>query len=606
MNYRKPDAKRRLLPALSLCLLSIGFHACRQAVDTNPENWTTPYEEMGGQKSPAYPEVIAYYLELSKAFPSVNIQTLGSTDSGEPLHLVTFNPDGNFNFQKIGEEKAIILLNNGIHPGESDGIDASMMLFRDLATGQIEAPMNTVIACIPVYNIGGALNRNSTSRVNQNGPEEYGFRGNARNYDLNRDFIKSDTKNAQTFAFIFHLVKPDFFIDTHVSNGADYQYVLTHLFTQYDKLGGEAGFYLKQTFVPMLEQSLEQKGLDITPYVNVYNRPPDEGFDQFLDNPRYSTGYTALWGSLGLMIETHMLKPYETRVEQTYALLQQLVRQVDQDYDQIKEVRHKSQQEWAQRSHYPLGWVVDTSSFSTRLFKGYEVDTIPSEITGSPRLKYNQQQPFTKEIPFYDRFIPSDSVAIPAGYILPAAYAKIVQLFQGNQVEMYPIAEDTLIQATHYRIENYQTRRNAYEGHYLHYGTQVSSFTDSKRVKKGDYWIPISPKSMRYILECLEPEAVDSFFNWNYFDPILQQKEGFSAYVFEDLAIELLAKDADLKSNFEQKKNEDPKFAQNAYAQLNWIFRNSEHYEKAHNRYPVIRVEKESKHLSYLKGLEEN
>jgi hypothetical protein len=31
------------------------------------------------------------------------------------------------------------------------------------------------------------LNRNSTSRTNQNGPEEYGFRGNARNFDLNRD-----------------------------------------------------------------------------------------------------------------------------------------------------------------------------------------------------------------------------------------------------------------------------------------------------------------------------------------------------------------------------------------------------------------------------------
>ena len=71
-----------------------------------------------------------------------------------------------------------------------------------------------------------ALNRNSTTRTNQNGPESYGFRGNARNYDLNRDFIKSDTKNAKTFAQIFHLVQPDVFIDNHVSNGADYQYIL--------------------------------------------------------------------------------------------------------------------------------------------------------------------------------------------------------------------------------------------------------------------------------------------------------------------------------------------------------------------------------------------
>ena len=601
---RKKLMKNKWIGLSLLVGISLSFFNCRQSVDDDPSNWTTPYEESDRNETPTYEEVIDYYIKLAKGFPSLNVQTLGNTDSGYPLHLVTFNPEGNFNFQKLGEDKALVLINNGIHPGESDGIDASMMLFRDLATGAIEAPMNTVIASVPIYNIGGALNRNSTTRVNQNGPKEYGFRGNALNYDLNRDFIKADSENAKTFASIYHLINPDVFIDTHVSNGADYQYVLTHLFTQHDKLGGEAGFYLRQKFIPSLEEQLEQKGLDITPYVNVYNRAPDSGFDQFFDYPRYSTGYTSLWGTLGLMIETHMLKPYEQRVESTYHLLQTLIAQVDQDYDQIKEVRRQTNEFWLESSFYPLRWSVDRSSYSTRLFKGYQADTIPSEITGFPRLSYNRELPFTKEIPFYDRFKAQDSVSIPAGYILPKSYTSIVELFTLNQVTMFPIPEDTLVTATQYKVTDYKTRSSAYEGHYLHYSTKAEALRTERLIRKGDYWIPTEQKAIRYLLECLEPSAPDSFFNWNFFDPILQQKEGFSAYVFEDLALEILKKEPELREAFEKKKQDEEAFANNPYGQLQWIYERSDYYEKAHNVVPVVRIEADNDFLDYFKGLE--
>jgi len=193
-----------------------------------------------------------------------------------------------------------------------------MLLLRDLAQGAIQAPTNTVIAVIPVYNIGGALQRNSTSRTNQEGPKAYGFRGNARNYDLNRDFIKADTKNAKAFTKIFRALDPELFIDNHVSNGADYQYTLTHLFTQHNKLGGKAGVYLNETLMIRLQEALKAKKWDITPYVNVFNTQPEKGFTQFMDSPRYSTGYTTLYNTLGMMVETHMLKPYKLRVEGTY------------------------------------------------------------------------------------------------------------------------------------------------------------------------------------------------------------------------------------------------------------------------------------------------
>ncbi|MEJ2584675.1 MAG: M14 family zinc carboxypeptidase [Robiginitalea sp.] len=197
----------RLILLFLTLLLVLG---CEETTADRERILRTPYELGDGNTTATYRELLEFYRGLAREFPEVNLQTLGQTDSGEPLHLVTYNREGTFNFQKLGAEKAVVLVLNGIHPGEPDGIDATTLLMRDLATGKVEIPENVVLASIPVYNVGGALNRNSGTRANQNGPGSYGFRGNARNYDLNRDFIKMDTRNARTFARIFQLVRPLF------------------------------------------------------------------------------------------------------------------------------------------------------------------------------------------------------------------------------------------------------------------------------------------------------------------------------------------------------------------------------------------------------------
>ena len=207
-----------------LASILLFLFSCETKKENNTNTPLTTFEKSEGTETSTYTETIDFYLKLAKDIPEINIQSIGNTDSGFPLHIVTFNPDANFNFERIRKDKVLVLINNGIHPGESDGIDATMLLFRDLAYGNIQSPKNTVITTIPIYNIGGSLNRNSTTRANQNGPISYGFRGNAQNYDLNRDFIKTDTENAKSFSKIFHLVKPDIFIDNHVSNGADYHH----------------------------------------------------------------------------------------------------------------------------------------------------------------------------------------------------------------------------------------------------------------------------------------------------------------------------------------------------------------------------------------------
>ncbi|MEM8508940.1 MAG: M14 family metallopeptidase [Bacteroidota bacterium] len=568
--------------------------SCKESTEEDQSSFSTPFERSQGVETATYQEVIDFYLALAKEFPEINVQTIGETDSGHALHLVTYNPDGNFNFQKIRQEKAILLVNNGIHPGESDGIDATMLLFRDLAEKTIPSPKNTVLTTLPVYNIGGMLNRNSTTRVNQNGPKAYGFRGNAKNYDLNRDFIKMDTKNTKTFASIFHLTKPDVFIDNHVSNGADYQYTLTHLFTQHNRLGGDMGDYLSNVMVPKLEERLNTADWDITPYVNVFNRPPETGFNQFMDHPRYSTGYTTLWNTFGVMLETHMLKPYDQRVKGTYTFMQEMLGLLDADYQKIKQLRQQAFEEDLEMTSYPIQWDLDTTKTTTIRFKGYKADTLTSEVTGLPRLKYNKEMPFEKMVSYNNWYKGKDSIMVPAAYIVKRGWQNIMEHLTANEIDFFELDKDTLLEVGMYRIVNFKTYTSPYEGHYPHYETTVVSSKNTIAFQKGDFVIPTQQAGIRYLLETLEPGAVDSFFNWNFFDTVLQRKEGFSPYVFEDLAEQLLMENQPLRDSLVYRKSTDEAFAQNWYAQLNWIFQNSKYYEKAHMQYPVYRILKGS------------
>lgn len=554
------------------------------------EKYLTPFEKGNGNQSTTYEECIAYYQKLDSAFETVYLKEMGKTDSGEPLHIVIFNPDKQFSFTQINRDKAVILVNNGIHPGEPDGIDATMMLIRDLATKKVAVPKNTVLVAIPVYNIGGSLNRNSHSRANQNGPEAYGFRGNARNYDLNRDFIKTDSKNSKSFQEIFHLVNPDMFIDNHVSNGADYQYTFTCIATQHQRLGGKLGEFYKTEMHPAIVKDLQKKKIESVPYVNIHGDKPDDGFAQFMDTPRYATGYTTLFNAIGSVPETHMLKDFASRVKVTYEYMVSSMNYVDKNYQKIKALKAENLENYKVGNLYPLQWEIDSSKVSTIAFRGYEGDYKPSDVSGKPRLFYDRAKPFTKNIPFYNDYKSTKDVVIPTYYVVPKSQWTILDLLQVNQIEMTEIQNDTLIEVESYKIADYKTSKNPYEGHYGHYNTVVSSTKEKIGFRKGDFLIKTQQKGVKYLLETLEPEAVDSYFNWNYFDPILQQKEYFSAYVFEDLAKEILDKNPILKAEFEAKKKSDEAFEKSGNSQLDWIYRHSEYFEKAYLQYPVYRV----------------
>ena len=553
------------------------------------EKLSTPFEKNNNHTA-TYQEAIAYYKQLANSSPLVSMVKEGMTDSGEPLHTIILSTKSYKNRSEVkSDDKAVLLINNAIHAGEPCGVDASMMLARELATSHKELLNEVVVVIIPFYNIGGVLNRNSHTRANQNGPESYGFRGNARNYDLNRDFIKCDTENARSFAKIFKKWSPDVFVDNHTSNGADYQYTLTLIPTQSVKLASPMANYMDKTLLPDLYAAMKKTDYEMTPYV--YARTtPDEGIRAFLDSPRYSSGYAALYNTFSFMPETHMLKPFADRVRSTHTFLHAMLQHINKNKEAIQKARTNAYLEIQTERKLDIDWTLDPSKHDSILFKGYTAEMIPSKVTGGERLYYNHDKPFEKKIPYFKYYKPTQIVDIPKAYVLPQSYKHLADLMRMHGVEIEVITEDKIIDIEQYKILDFNTGSSPYEGHYLHNSVEVEKYNTQVQYKKGDFMISTNQAAVQYIVHVLEPQAKDSFFAWNYFDSILQQKEHFSAYVFEDRAWELLQNDAALKASFEKKKSKDEEFAKSSYQQLDFIYHHSPHYEKTHRVYPVGRM----------------
>lgn len=552
----------------------------------------TPFEKSNGKKTATYFEAINWYQDLEKHSAGISVRQMGPTDAGYPLHLVLISRDGKFDpVTWHRQKKVVILINNGIHPGEPDGIDASMMLARDIITKKIIIPENVALAFIPVYNIGGCLNRNSYTRANQNGPEEYGFRGNSQNLDLNRDFTKCDSKEARSFTEIFHLLNPDIFIDNHVSDGADFQHTMTLITTQYDKLGPSLGKWLKESFEPGLYKGMTEKDWDMAPYVNFEMTDFDKGMEMFFDPPRYSSGYASLFNCISFIPETHMLKEYSQRVKSTYDLVLTCIEQAGLHANEIIIQREKANKATVNQQTFPLKWKIDSTRFDEILFKGYETDSVNSDATGLLKIKYNHDKPYTKKIKYFNSYSPAVFIKKPKAYIIPQGWWEVTDLLKMNGVIVHQLEHDSNISVTVYHIDDYKSLNKAYEKHHKNYAVKISDTKEISHFLKGDHIIYLNQPANKYIVEMLEPTGDDSFFAWNFLDAILQQKEGYSDYRWEDIAAEVLTKDPGLKVKLEVKKAMDPKFAANSTAILDFIYRNSAYYEKAHLRYPVYRIE---------------
>ena len=553
----------------------------------------TPFELGNQNQTTSWQDCVAFYQELARRFPlALHFEQIGLSDAGLPIHAGVVSPDGVFERARIKREgRTVFFNNNGIHPGEPEGIDACMAMVRDLCCepARLAALGNAVLLFIPIYNVDGCLNRAASSRVNQDGPEQFGFRGNALNLDLNRDFIKCDSLNAQLFNQLLTAWDPDVMVDTHTSNGADYPYTMTLIHTQADKLGSGLGPFLRDTMLPHIFAAMEQGGWPACPYVNPVRDSPDQGIAEFLEMPRFSTGFAALHHVIGFMPETHMLKPFAERYAAMRLLLDVTLAFTVAHGAEIGRLRAAARAQ--QKTHWPVSWKIDRSRPSTFLFRGYRAVHSPSLLGRYTRLSYARDDAWEQPIDYYNNFVADVVVRAPQAYVVPQAWREVLERLRWNGVDMTRIDAPATVAALYYHIGAVTSRPGPYEGHMFHDEVALEQRAATVQLVPGDYYIPLNQVNARYAVETLEPQAHDSFFRWGFFNSVLEKKETFSDYVFEDLALELLRAEPELNAQFEQWKAAHPALLADQGAVLGFIFEHCRrHAEPEWRRYPVLSI----------------
>lgn len=546
-----------------------------------------------------YNEVIDAYRQLADHYAEARLVEMGKTDIGKPLHLFMISGDGDFNPESVKKKgKCIILINNGIHPGEPEGIDASIQFSWDLLRNRNDLKKyldNVMIGIIPVYNIGGALDRSQYYRTNQDGPIYKGRRRNARNLDLNRDFVKQETKNARSFAKTFLYLNPDVFLDTHTTNGSDHQYTITLIATLYSKLDTAMGTFFKNKMLPGLYERMEENSeYGMIPYVNMRSYFGDikDGITAYNDDPFYSTGYAALFNCYSFMTENLVYKYFPDRVRSVVDFLTQLTAFTYDNCNEIRQLKDEADKKIKEQKIFHLEWELDTSYSEKLLFKGYEY--IRPEPSQGMRVRgyYDHDKPWTDTIPFFTRYNPVLTVTKPWAYVIPQAWSDMVDKLKYNGITVYRLEKDTDIMVETYYIENAERSERSNQGHYVNRNVKVRTVNQVMPYYEGDYIVITNQHANKYIIEMLEPLAPNSYFAWNYFDPILEAQDFYSFRGFESQLMELLDSDEEMRAEMEKRKMEDENFAGDRMGQLRFLYERSPMYEiEKYNRlYPVTRL----------------
>ena len=545
-----------------------------------------------------YDETILAYEQLDEAYREAKLISYGSTDAGKPLNLFVISSSRSFDPEEIRkEDKRILMFLNGIHPGESCGIDASVQFAREILSKSsklYKCLENTVVCIVPVYNIGGTLNRSIYNRPNQEILIDNGFRANARNLDLNRDFVKLDSRNARTFTNFFHLWDPDVFLDNHVTNGSDHQYTVTLISNVVDKMNSGLGEFLDMTMLPELYSGMRQTPYEMIPYGASVGRTHNKHITQDMTSPRLSSGYTALFNTISFLNEIHLYKTFPDQVKATYHLMKVFLETTSENSSEIASLREQAIKETCSMQEFVLDWVLDTTRSEKINFKGYVYKDTISEITGYKRYYYDRSDPWEMEIPLYNHYKPAFTVQVPDFFIISQAWNEVIERLELNQIEMSLLPRDTVISVDAFYIDDISFADHPGNGHFLHKDLKVRPEKQDIQFYKGDVIISLDQPGNHYLMETLDPRATDSFMRWNFFDPILNRGEYFDRLTFEQKAIDLLKNEPAVKARFEEKKANDPEFAASDYAQIYFLFTQSPWADKSYRRYPVYSINNEN------------
>lgn len=565
-------------------------------------DWQTRFEISGFVSTSDYEETMNYFQKLDNASEYADLFGFGRSPQGRDLNcLLVTKENKTLIEQRIGEgkkplEKATLLIINGIHSGEIEGKDASMILLREiLITKEKEYLLDSInLLVVPIFNVDGHERKSKYNRINQNGPEEMGWRTTAQNYNLNRDWMKADSPEMQSMLVLISTWHPDFIIDTHTTDGADYQYSVTYQVERFANIDSQLGSWLSEKFVPYLEDKVTQKGFLIFPYVSLKNWSAglDSGITDWASSPRLSTGYFALRNRPSLLVETHMIKPYKERVYATKAVLETTFEFLRNNSKEILTLNQNADRNSVKNFHYDKKFLPIKFNLSEKfdyvIFKGYEYKKEPSEISGTDRIVYTNN-PKEFKLKFYRDVIVADSIQIPDYYIIPAEWSALVDRMSFHGIQFFKSDYDTIVTVERYRFKNVKFANNSYEGR-QRVSFEVESFEEEVNIPAGSLIIPTNQRTIKIIAHLLEPKCEDSFVQWGFMNQIFEQKEYFENYVMEKIAEEMLAKDSNIRKEFEEKLKNDESFRKNAYERLNFFYKRSPYWDRNLNVYPIMKL----------------
>ncbi len=560
------------------------------------KDWLTRFEKSGFMQTERYDETISYFRKLEGHSPAAKLISFGTSPQGRKLYCLIVSKDKAFTPVKAkNTKKPIVFIENGIHAGEIEGKDASMILLREiLITKEKENLLDHVILMVvPVFNVDGHERISKYNRINQNGPEEMGWRTTAQNLNLNRDWMKADAPEMQAMLKLLSQWQPDFLVDTHTTDGADYQYTITYGMEKYRNINSLTRNWIKNIFIPFMEKKVEAAGYPVAPYLEFKDRDWKNGIVDWAATPRFSQGYWALQNKPGLLIETHMLKPYKDRVFSTKAMLESVIEFADDHPKELIDMNKKADEltvkEFSSDKKYlPLTFKL-SDKHTNFLFKGIKSETDSSWISGTTKTVYTGEK-IDLEIPYYDEMEVVDSVTAPKAYLIPKEWKEIVDRMELHGIRVDQLKHPQTFVVKKYKFKNVKFASGSYEGRQT-VSCDYDVLTDTAAYPKGTYIVYTNQRTFRVILNLLEPKSEDSFLRWGFFNSVFERKEYFENYVMEKVALQMMKDDPSLKEEFENKLTSDEKFRKSPRERLNFFYERSPYYDKEYNVYPVVRVE---------------
>jgi hypothetical protein len=578
---------------------------------------TTIAEESGFQRTGRTDEVTRLCAAFAAAWPrAVRNLEFGRSAEGRPMRalLVCRNEP---------HQVPLLMLQAGIHPGESDGKDAGFIALRELlsesaAPGVLE---RVAILFVPAFNVDGHERFGRWNRPNQNGPEETGWRTTAQNLNLNRDYTKADAPEMRALLKLIRTSDPLVCADLHVTDGADFQPDVS-LQAEPVNQGDPALYPYGRALRDALIAKLAAQGSMPLPFYPdlAATDDPASGFLLTVYSPRFSTGYFPQRNRFTVLVETHSWKDYATRVRVTrntiIALTELLAlhglewraaaRRADEAATHLggSEVVLDYSSGWREGASGPRTEAGAASDTPLIDFPGYAYTRERSQISGEAVTVYDPRTPQIWRVPFRERVLPALTVRAPAGgYVIAAAWAEEI----GARLALHGIEFQTVRAARAaaavevFRATHVQFGPAPFEGRTR--VTLTGSWSrESRDLGVGALFVPLGQPNARLVMHLLEPQAPDSFCAWGFFNACFEQKEYMEPYVAEQIARAMLAQDPALQQEFTQRLKLDPAFAASPAARREFFLRRHASWDSQLNLYPVLRTQEATALVGALHG----